>query len=123
LVKKGDIVLISLLLILCVIGLVVPAAQKDNSDTVIVTAGGSIHGEYPLGEDREITVSYGGHTCVIAVEEGNVRMKAADCEDKLCVKQGAVHSHNEIIVCLPSQITVYIGKSGADDGGMDTIAY
>ena len=42
----------------------------------------------------------------IAVENGEVRVAAADCPDQTCVKMGALRSRALPIVCLPHHLTI-----------------
>ena len=46
-------------------------------------------------------VPYAGGYNTIAVENGEVRVAAADCPDQTCVKMGALRSRALPIVCLP----------------------
>ena len=42
---------------------------------------------------------------VILVEPGSIRMQSADCPDKICVHQGALHDAGRI-VCLPNRVLI-----------------
>ena len=57
----------------------------------------------------------------IAVENGEVRVAAADCPDQTCVKMGALRSRALPIVCLPHHLTIRF-VDGAEDGGLDAVA-
>ena len=62
----------------------------------------------------------GGYN-TIAVENGEVRVVAADCPDQTCVKMGALRSRALPIVCLPHHLTIRF-VDGAEDGGLDAVA-
>ena len=58
------------------------------------------------------TIPLDGNT--ILVEPGAVCMQSASCPDKLCIKQGTLHSVGRI-VCLPNRVVIEIV------GGKDSI--
>ena len=62
----------------------------------------------------------GGYN-TIAVENGEVRVAAADCPDQTCVKMGALRSRALPIVCLPHHLTIRF-VDDAEDGGLDAVA-
>ncbi|WP_294909346.1 NusG domain II-containing protein [uncultured Ruminococcus sp.] len=66
--------------------------------------------------EREITLSgeYGDN--VILVSNGHIKMKSADCPDKLCVNHGELKSSSSPIVCLPNKVVIKFENStdGAD---------
>ena len=59
------------------------------------------------------TIILPGNT--ILVEPGQISMMSANCPDKLCVKQGTIHSVGRI-VCLPNRIVIEMkhGKETPD---------
>ena len=66
--------------------------------------------------EREITLSgeYGDN--VILVSNGQIKMKSADCPDKICVEHGELKSSSSPIVCLPNKVVIKFENStdGAD---------
>lgn len=64
--------------------------------------------------EREITLSgeYGDN--VILVSNGHIKMKSADCPDKLCVNHGELKSSSSPIVCLPNKVVIKF--EGSTDG-------
>lgn len=66
--------------------------------------------------EREITLSgeYGEN--VILISNGHIRMKSADCPDKLCVEHGELKSGGTPIVCLPNKVVIkFEGSSDIAD--------
>lgn len=57
-------------------------------------------------QDREITLKgeYGSN--VILASRGSIRMKSADCPDKICVNHGELKSGAAPIICLPNRIVI-----------------
>lgn len=107
LIKIGDIIVIGLLLALsAVIFLSSLPSRNQEVEEAVVSIDGQEYGRYPLDTDREITVEQNGHTNVIEIKNGAVRVVSADCPDKTCVSQGWITQGGEVIVCLPARLTV-----------------
>lgn len=66
--------------------------------------------------EYEITLSgeYGDN--IILVSNGHIKMKSADCPDKLCVEHGELKNSYSPIVCLPNKVVIKFENStgGAD---------
>ena len=63
--------------------------------------------------EREIPLSGDN---VILVSNGHIKMKSADCPDKLCVEHGELKSSSSPIVCLPNKVVIKFedNTDGAD---------
>lgn len=53
--------------------------------------------------------------------EGKIRVIAAPCPGRLCMRQGAAHRIGEKLVCVPSRVVVAIEGDGNDAGGLDAV--
>lgn len=73
-----------------------------------------------LAEPLTFDVEYDGSHNTIVAEKGEIYVKAADCPDKLCVRQGRITDGSAPIVCLPNRLVIKI--SGADDDKPDSIS-
>ena len=60
-----------------------------------------------------------GAVNVIAVENGAVYMKEANCRDGLCIHQGKMKNAAKTIVCLPHKLVVRLEGDSAPDGQDD----
>lgn len=92
--------------------------------SVVVTIGGREVLRKPLAvEDTYEIRQEDGSVNVIAVENGAVYMKEANCRDGLCMAQGRMRNGAKTIVCLPHQLVVRLdGESaGPGDDGLDVI--
>ena len=56
------------------------------------------------------------------VEGGAIRMTSSACPDHLCVRQGAISSVGQSILCLPNRVSITMEGDGGD-GGPDAVAY
>lgn len=55
---------------------------------------------------REITVKGEFGDNIILVENNSIKMKSAECPDKVCVSHGELVSNTSPIVCLPNKIVI-----------------
>ena len=70
-------------------------------------------------EDQTFTVNYGGRTNEIEIRDHQIRVKAADCPDQICVHMDWMEAAP--IVCLPNRLSIqYADGEGAS--GLDAVA-
>lgn len=123
--KKRDIVLIALLLA-AALALYFGAQLlgADEVSSVVVTIDGAEVLRKPLAVNDSYEVRQDdGSVNVIAVENGAVYMKEANCRDGLCVQQGRMRSAAKTIVCLPHKLVVTLSGEPAqqEDEDLDVI--
>ncbi|NLO45238.1 MAG: NusG domain II-containing protein [Clostridiales bacterium] len=53
---------------------------------------------------------------ILLVEKGRISVSSADCPDSLCVKQGAISRHSQVIVCLPNRLSISIENAADKEG-------
>ena len=107
-IKKADIILFFVLIILGAILTVVPLLGDDNRTQVVITVEGKVYGTYPLSKNQTITIEENGHRNVVAIKDDKIQMMESTCDNQICVNQGAVGTGNLPIVCLPNRVTVVI---------------
>ena len=119
--KKGDVLLIGcIVLIACVFATV--NTSGGDVDSVVITVDGVVWREVPLHTNVWLEYDADGRHNAVVIDNGSVRMVAANCPDELCVKQGAISSPHSVIVCMPNRIAVRLLKTASDDDGVDVIA-
>ena len=70
-------------------------------------------------EDQTFTVTYGGRSNEIEIRDHQIRVKAADCPDQICVHMDWLEAAP--IVCLPNRLSIqYVDGEGAS--GLDAVA-
>ena len=119
-IKKADIVLFIVILVL---GLAVTAFSfflGDSGTYVDVTVEGDLYGTYDLGKDQVITVKQDSHTNKIIIKDKKVQMSFSDCHGQDCVHHKAISKTNQQITCLPNKVMVTI--RGSKEGGYDVIS-
>lgn len=105
--KKGDIVIVVVVLLFAGIFLFVLGKQKQG-ENVHITANGETR-TYSLYENRTIELTNGTEVSnVVVIWDGRVEMKSASCPDKICVRHKAVNRNGESIICLPNKVFIEI---------------
>ena len=116
--KKRDIILIIILLLVGIITLIVwHFIYNKSGNSVLVEQRDEVIGTYPLSQDTTIPIKYRGDTVnEIVIEDGVCYMKEAECPDHLCIKQGKIDKVGQTIVCLPNRVVVtVVGEEGDYD--------
>lgn len=62
--------------------------------------------------DYELDTEFGHNT--IHIEPGAISVSAADCQDQVCVRQGAITQGGVPIICMPHHLSVRIEGGGID---------
>lgn len=119
--KKTDFWLIAVVLMAAAVIFLLTQNFSLRGDFVTVTLNGKIIGSYPLAEPVEIELSdeKGGYNRLV-IAGGAAYIEDADCPDKLCVRQRAVCSNGESIICLPHKIAVTVTAAG--EAPLDAVA-
>ncbi len=116
--KKNDIILITVLLLLtCILpfaGLKVFGASGVG-DTVLVYSNGELYGKYSLLDDRDIRVSTDAGFNDIRIAGGSVYVSDADCSGRDCVRCGHIHEQGDFITCIPHGLYILITSEFGGD--------
>ena len=82
-------------------------AGGREASTVVVTVEGREVLRRPLAMSDTYEIKQDdGAVNVIAVENGAVYMKEANCRDGLCIHQGKMKNAAKTIVCLPHKLEI-----------------
>lgn len=122
--KRGDMVLISVLLVAALIFLVPRWLGGSESEknhniplTATITVDGQLYKTVELTEEEQIIEIKTDHGLnILKVHDYGIEMIEADCPDKVCLSFGFVDKKNQSIVCLPHKVLVELeGTSGGVD--------
>ena len=123
---RNDIILISVIVIISVALLLIwklvylkglKGQDTDSDACVEVTIDGRAYGTYPLSKDDTIEIKNGDGdvTNTLVIMGGVADMTSADCPDHLCVKQKAISTEGESIICLPNKVVVTVKSDTKSD--------
>ncbi len=103
-VKKGDIIVIivSLVLLVLCIGFCL-LIKKDGIYVVIKEDNKTVYSG-SLFKDDTIKLKHN----TVKIKNGQAYMLCADCKNQICVNTGKISNSGETIVCLPNKVIVEI---------------
>lgn len=110
-IRKNDIIMIAFLLLICVVIQFYNVYKRNSGNEnsrVIISAFGKEYKNLPLNENNEIIIENGNMKNIIVIENGEVYMKDANCDEGLCLRQDKISRPGESIVCLPNKVKVSI---------------
>lgn len=113
-VKKLDIIIIVMLLILSFVPTVIIGVMNNKDYTGIyaeVSVAGKVINKIYFTESNEeksipVKTEYGNN--VIHVSNEGVYMEEADCPDEVCLGDGMISEVGESLVCLPHKLIIEI---------------
>ena len=115
-IKKADIVLFVILVLLGIFFTVFSLFGGGNKTKVVIKVDGEVYGTYSLNRDRTITIDRNGNHNEVVIKDGHVQMMESSCSNQICVNQGQISAVSIPIVCLPNGVMVQIvdGEEGYD---------
>ena len=123
--KKKDIIMIAAMLLAALaLYLVSQISLGAEASTIVVTLDGKEVLRRPLAVENTYDIAQDdGSLNVIAVENGAVYMKEANCRDGLCIRQGKMKNGAKTIVCLPHKIVIQLTGDApvSDNSDLDII--
>jgi len=126
--KKGDKLLIIVLAAALIAGYGTIYYRDHFSQTratgAIIKVDGKVYktiSSSQMQSDATFTIDIptGGYN-VVDINGGRIRVKAADCRDKICVNTGWISKPGETIVCLPHRLIIQITGQAQD---IDSLSY
>ena len=113
-IKKMDIVIIAVLLILSFTPHLIffKTSQKSaKNNYAIIQVDGKIHKKIDLSKvkkSEKVNLNLPNGKNTLLVENNSIEMKSANCNDALCVKQGNISKVGQTIICLPHKLIIEI---------------
>lgn len=117
-IKRKDIILIVIVLLLALFGFgVMKWKQKDGKEVVVTINGNEVY-RTTLSKNQTYKIPTKSGLNVMKIKDGKVTMKKADCPDQICHKHKAIEKSGETIVCLPHKVVIEV-SSDKDDQELD----
>ena len=120
--RKGDFLILGFIIFVFFINVIsLSCVGEYDNLKCIVKVDGKVFKEIKLSPDYnnyvEINSTFGYNK--ISIEGNKVKIVKSNCEDKLCVSEGAISKPLQSLVCLPSRLIVYI----EGDSELDYVSY
>lgn len=117
-IKKGDILIIASLCIVCVL-LFIPTFMPSDNNTALIYLDGELKNEIELAAvESEYTIEIGG--CELKISSEGVEFASSTCPDKLCVKKGRLTHAGDTMACVPNRVVVTLRGT---KNKIDAVAY
>ena len=101
--KKNDLILVLLVFAAASIFFAGHLFTSQKSAGVVeIQIDGKVVETLDLQKERAFKINGGTNT--VQIENGKVKMAAANCPDQICVHQKAISRNGESIICLPNKI-------------------
>lgn len=83
-------------------------SEKHRGESVYVSINDKVTHSFPLDTDIEfkIQTQYGYN--ILVINNKRVRIKDADCPDKICVNHKDISFNGEDIICIPHKLVINI---------------
>ncbi len=122
-IKKGDVLLILIILVLAGGTFLYSRLGRQPGNRVQVAIDGKEYGSWSLDEDRIISIEERGFHNTLQIRDGKASMREADCPDKICVHHKPVCYGGESIICLPHKLVVSVeaGQDG-EESSIDAVS-
>lgn len=115
---RNDILFITVIILVAVIGLIYLFNFRATGDTVKVTVDGKVYGVYSLYSDTELDIITGEKESQLnrlIIKDGKAHIETATCPDGICVDHSPIFRDGESIVCLPNKVVVSVITQNSSD--------
>ena len=119
---KTDAILIAVLLLLSASAFAIQqGVSRDQAKTAVVTIEGEVVLELPLETVKTSETIPLPNGIILEAQAKKIRVKSANCKDKICVKTGWLEQVGDVAACLPNQTVVSIRAT--EPGDLDALTY
>lgn len=123
-IRKNDIILIAVILVLALasyVGIRYYQGISTREATAVVTVAAKEYGRFLLNRDttERIELPDGSYN-ILEIRNGKADVTEASCPDGICVHHQAIYRQKESIVCLPNKVVVEI--ENGEESVVDSVA-
>ena len=118
--KKNDLILV--LLVFVAAGIFFAGhlfTSQKSAGVVEIQIDGKVVETLDLQKERAFKINGGTNT--VQIENGKVKMAAANCPDQICVHHNKISRNKETIICLPDKVVITI--ENGEDSGIDILQH
>ena len=80
--------------------------KQHNAAQLTATVAGVPYGSWSLAEDKTITIKTAAGFNTLRIHNGTAKLEAADCPNKLCLKEKSISRAGDSIVCIPHKLVL-----------------
>ena len=109
--KKNDLILV--LLVFAAAGIFFAGhlfTSQKSAGVVEIQIDGKVVETLDLQKERAFKINGGTNT--VQIENGKVKMAAANCPDQICVNTGGCDAPGERAVCMPNKTALVLYEAG-----------
>lgn len=119
LIKKGDIIIIFSLVIICLLWFFLDLFPlRGEAEVCIYLQGEEIYSSYLKDISEDKTVRAG--ECEILLSPQGACFLSSPCKDSLCIKRGMLTKAGDVMACVPEGVVVEIK---AEKSRVDGVSY
>lgn len=120
--RPGDRLLVPLLLALA-IGLILLQLGREPGRRIVVEVAGQVVFTAPLDQPRQVELSGPLGTTDLRIADGQARILASPCPNKVCIGMGPVAHRGELLACVPNRLLVRVeGGEGREARDYDLLS-
>ncbi len=102
--KKGDIIVIAVSVLLIIFGFCLSFAFKKGGKTVKVYQDNTLVYKGSLSYKKTVCLSHN----TVKIENGKAYMLDSDCKNKICINTGKISNSGESVICLPNKVIIEV---------------
>lgn len=123
--KKADIFIIVIYIVLSIFvtyTLVDEPSAEGQKHMVVKVDGQIVYEEnLPIEGEKEVPIESDYGVNILKINGDHVRVIESTCPNKICIDDGEIHEHGQILACLPNHMVIEIIGENEDD--VDIISY
>ena len=114
-------------LLVLLVGLLVAVSfvlipRGAQGQRVVVERDGAVVFTGELSRDKTVTLSGPLGDTVLQISAGSVRVLSSPCPAKVCIRTGEIHSHGELLACVPNHLVIRVEGDSAAEENYDLIS-
>lgn len=118
--KKGDIIIIILILLIGISVFFIPK-NSDNKICVIKQNNKIVKTIVLTDNTNDVVNIHSDYDTTIKVQNGEVFVEKSTCPNQICVNSGKISHNHQSIACIPNKVLIEIHSFG-DEQEVDFIA-
>lgn len=118
--KKGDLAVISIIVLIGIASILSFGINKDKDKLLLIVKDEEIVSKYSLDNNykKEVVIEDSIYYNKIYINNGTVKMIESNCKNKICIHSKEINNPGEFIACLPNNLYL---KIISEEDNLDSI--